>query len=65
MYHDITLQEEEQMATKNLYHVSRKEENSHLIIYTIQWRSQDFSLGGAKLKDKIESKINLNIINRC
>ena len=23
-----------------------------------------FSLGGAKLKDKIESKINLNIINR-
>ena len=30
-----------------------------------QWRSQDFNLGGAKLKDKIESKINLNIINRC
>lgn len=35
MYHDITLQEEGQMATKNLYHKSRKEENSHLIIYTI------------------------------
>ena len=36
MYHDITLQEEEQMATKNLYNMYRKEENSHLIIiYTI------------------------------
>lgn len=36
IYHDITLQEEEQMATKNLYHMYRKEENSHLIIiYTI------------------------------
>ena len=27
-----------------------------------QWRSQDFSLGGSKLKDKIESIINLNIV---
>ena len=33
--------------------------------FFLGWRSQDFNLGGAKLKDKIESKINLNIINRC
>ena len=27
-----------------------------------QWRSQEFSLGGAKLNDKIESKINLILL---
>ena len=29
-----------------------------------QWRRQDFKSGGARLKNKIESKINLRNINR-
>ena len=33
--------------------------------HSFKWRSQDFNLRGTKLKDKIESKINLNSINRC
>ena len=28
------------------------------------WQSQDFKSGGARLKDKIEGKINLRNINR-
>ena len=35
-----------------------------ILVICDQWRRQDFKSGGARLKNKIESKINLRNINR-
>ena len=35
-----------------------------MFLYSNQWRRQNFSLEGAKLKDDIKSEINLKNINQ-
>ena len=37
--------------------------SNEMAIWCKQWWNQDFSLGGARLQDKIENKINLKNIS--